>query len=333
LRWIGWARSHGNDALAFHDREIGIRPDSVGEISIFHSAAGTACVEALVANACGDGRWAGRAAATFATASRLPCASVDLTVGRASTVLGATLLCEALAGTGIAERCGLLDLADETLARILGGLPAGISDEHGLRLRGIAHGWAGVLYAALRWCEATAARVPAVVGDRVEELAALARTIRGSVSWHGPHDMPMAGGWCHGPAGYAHLWATASRVLDDTAHADRALRAAEASWAHSERTATLCCGSAGQAYAMLVAHQVSGDTRWVAHAHELAGRAAREAGTRWCLPNSLWKGDVGIALLAADLERPLSACMPLFGHEGWPATAVRDKPRVIAGLR
>jgi serine/threonine-protein kinase len=83
---------------------------------------------------------------------------------------------------------------------------------------------------------------------------------------------------------------------------------------------------------MLVARQVSGDTRWVSRAHELAARATREAGTRWCLPNSLWKGDVGISLLAADLERPLSACMPVFGHEGWPAPAIRDKHRAIAGL-
>jgi serine/threonine-protein kinase len=110
-----------------------------------------------------------------------------------------------------------------------------------------------------------------------------------------------------------------------------ALRAAEASWAHPEHSATLCCGAAGQAYAMLIAHQVSGDTRWISRAHELAARAAREAGTRWCLPNSLWKGDVGIALLAADLECPRNACMPLFGREGWPAPAISNKPRAITG--
>lgn len=332
LRWIGWARRHGDDELAFHDRELGIRPDRVGRVSIYHSAAGTACVEALVANACGDGRRAGQAAVAFVAASRLHCASADLTIGRASTVLGATLLWEALAGTGIGDRCGLLALGDETLAGLLSGLPRAVNDESAFRLRGIAHGWAGVLYAALRWCEATGAGTPAVVVDRIEELAALGRVTGGSVSWNGPHDMPRAGGWCHGPAGFTHLWSTAARALGDSAHANRALEAAEASWAHPELIATLCCGSAGQAYAMLIAHELSGEPRWLRRAHRLAARASREAGTRWCVPNSLWKGDVGIALLAADLEHPVSSCMPLFGREGWPSPATQDELRAIPGL-
>jgi serine/threonine-protein kinase len=136
------------------------------------------------------------------------------------------------------------------------------------------------------------------------------------MSWRGPHDPHMAG-WCHGPAGYAHLWASAARELADEAYAERALQAAEASSATREGIATLCCGLAGQAYATLVAHEVSGDDRWVARARDLAARAVRQVGTRWCLPNSLWKGDLGVALLISDLDRPRTACMPLFGREGW----------------
>ncbi len=331
-RWVGWAQRHGNDALAFHDRELGIRLSSVGQVSIYHSAAGTACVEALVANAMGDMRRAGRATAAFVGASRLPCAGVDLTVGRASTIVGATLLWEALRGTGVAERGGLLAFGDQTLLAIFRGLPGDIASQRELRMRGVAHGWAGVLYAALRWCEATNARVPGFVTDRLDELAALARTVDGSVSWRGPHDMPMAGGWCHGPTGYVHLWSTAARVLDDHTHTERALQAAHASWVNHERVATLCCGLAGQSYAMLVAHQVSGEACWVPRAHEFAAEATRAAGARWSLPNSLWKGDVGVALLTSDLELPQQACMPLFGHEGWPAPPTVADPRLLAGL-
>ena len=329
LRWLGWAHRQGNDALAFHARELGIRLDSVGRVSIYHSAAGTA-VEALVANSLGDTRRTERATAAFVTASRLPCVSVDLTVGRASRRHDAAV-------GGPARNRGRRTLRPPAARGRDTGCdprqaPRDIADERGLRVRGVAHGWAGVLYAALRWCEATGARVPDVVGDRVYELAALARTVDGSVSWRGRHDMPMAGGWCHGPAGYTHLWSTAARVLDDDSHTARALQAAQASWVNRERVATLCCGLAGQACAMLVAHQVSGEARWVGRAHELAAMATREVGTRWCLPNSLWKGDVGVALVASDLERPKHACMPLFGLEGWPAPAAEVKPRVVDGL-
>jgi serine/threonine-protein kinase len=313
-RWLGWAHRQGGDALAFHDAELGIRPSSVGRVSIYHSAAGTACVEALVANATGDLGRAERALTAFAGVSRLPCASADLTVGRSSTLVGAALLWEAVRGTGVAERAGLGRLGDETLASVLGQVAAG-----GLRMRGIAHGTAGVLYAALRWCEATGAPVPDAVHDRLDELVAFGRTVAGHVTWRGPDDMPMLGGWCHGPAGYAQLWSTAARVLGNDAHAERAAQAAEASWANRERVATLCCGLAGQAYAMLAAHELTGEARWLARGHELAARATRAAGTRWCLPNSLWKGDVGIALLVSDLERPQRAGLPLFAREGWPA--------------
>jgi serine/threonine-protein kinase len=34
---------------------------------------------------------------------------------------------------------------------------------------------------------------------------------------------------------------------------------------------------------------------------------------------SLYKGDVGLAVLAADLAAPESACLPLFEAEGWPS--------------
>ena len=36
------------------------------------------------------------------------------------------------------------------------------------------------------------------------------------------------------------------------------------------------------------------------------------------LGHSLYKGELGVALLAADLDHPEQACMPFFGDEGWP---------------
>jgi hypothetical protein len=35
-------------------------------------------------------------------------------------------------------------------------------------------------------------------------------------------------------------------------------------------------------------------------------------------PDSLYKGNVGIAVLIAELERPEDATMPFLGAEGWP---------------
>ncbi|RSN04870.1 hypothetical protein DMB42_29185 [Nonomuraea sp. WAC 01424] len=316
-RWLAWAARQAGDRHAFHAAELGILPDKVGRVSIYHSPAGTACVDALVANAMGDRRRAVHAVGAFVTASLLPCHTLDLTLGRAGTVLGAAMLAEALQGTGVPDRCGLAGLADQTLASILRRLPPSVTDDAGLRYRGVAHGWAGILYAALRWYAATGTQVPDVVRDRLDELAALGRTRDGRTTWQGPHDIPMTG-WCHGPSGYVHLWATAAAVGGEDAYAGHALRAARACAPAHVRIPTLCCGLAGQAYAMLAAHRLSGEPCWLAAAHRLAGAATREAGGGDSLPNSLWKGDLGVALLIGDLDRPDLACMPLFGHEGWP---------------
>ena len=73
----------------------------------------------------------------------------------------------------------------------------------------------------------------------------------------------------------------------------------------------LCCGSAGRAYALLNLYKHTGLTEWLSHARRLANHAAsvREEAQR---PNSLWKGELGVAVLIADLESPENAQMPFF---------------------
>jgi eukaryotic-like serine/threonine-protein kinase len=53
-------------------------------------------------------------------------------------------------------------------------------------------------------------------------------------------------------------------------------------------------------------------------ARALADRAVRSVTIESLRRDSLYKGEVGVALLAADLEAPEHACMPLFASEGWP---------------
>ena len=55
------------------------------------------------------------------------------------------------------------------------------------------HGWAGLLYATLTWCEATGSPAPDRLPDRLDQLAALGnRTAGASLSAlrHGAMDIP-----------------------------------------------------------------------------------------------------------------------------------------------
>ncbi len=65
------------------------------------------------------------------------------------------------------------------------------------------------------------------------------------------------------------------------------------------------------AYALLNLYKHTGSGEWLSHARRLANHAAsvREEAQR---PNSLWKGELGVAVLIADLESPENAQMPFF---------------------
>ncbi|HEY6324198.1 MAG TPA: lanthionine synthetase LanC family protein, partial [Thermoanaerobaculia bacterium] len=223
---------------------------------------------------------------------------------------------------------------------------------------GMAHGWAGYLYATMRWCQAAARPLPAGLAARLGELADTAESWGRGARWRW-HGQPLAeghglaapatprwmAGWCNGSAGMVYLWTLASRMLAPSsesnpgpaprgraaaaaaAGSDRWLQLAHAAawhaWEANDQVESLCCGLAGRAYALLDLYQAGAGAEWLDRARILADRAAAAstaAGTE--APeasqlHSLYRGQPGIAVLAADLERPEAAAMPLFGDERW----------------
>jgi len=114
----------------------------------------------------------------------------------------------------------------------------------------------------------------------------------------------------------------ASRTLSDPAFLEIAERAAWNAWESEDGYPDLCCGLAGRAYSLLNLYQHDAGEVWLHRAITLVRRAL-EAAPRLSAPrNSLYKGELGVALLACDIERPDGACMPFFASEGWPAPLV-----------
>lgn len=58
-------------------------------------------------------------------------------------------------------------------------------------------------------------------------------------------------GWCKGSAGFVHLWTTAHALLGNGRWPTLAERAAWDMYTTSTPIAQLCCGLAGQVYALL----------------------------------------------------------------------------------
>ncbi|TKB89332.1 MAG: hypothetical protein E8D40_17505 [Nitrospira sp.] len=307
---------------AFWGKGYELTPPSTGATSLYHTASGVHCVEALVSHARGDETSQRCAVRAFVDAGQIASLDSDVSFGRAGSLLGCCFLLDVQPSTP--EEQSLRSLGDGLCSEIWRELV--LSDPIGEALSrtvlGAAHGWAGKLYAILCWSEASGSTIPDGLEARLAELAALATPIGSGLRWPsvvGPysHVSALWETWCNGAAGLAHLWTLAYRRFGNEQYAELATGAAWAAYQAPLGTFDLCCGLAGRAYALLNLYKLNNEEAWVDRARDLAERAALSVRAGSLQSNSLYKGDIGVGLLAADLESPRHACMPLYENEGW----------------
>ncbi len=298
-RWATRAAAVMTSASAF-DGENPHLHERRGDVSPYHTASGVHCVQALIANAAGDTISLAESIDAFIGATSAPCTTAELMFGHAGVLVATAWLVDALAGAHAVHVHKLIAHGD----RVFAAMP----DCRGIAWLGAAHGWTGVLYAALQWCHVVRREVPPEIETRLDELAAFGEPWGRGLRWPQSRDAEprYLSGWCNGTAGFVHLWTLAGR--DELAE-----RAAWHVWEHpSEGLGSLCCGMAGAAYALW-------RRGWRQRAIQLADRAARAIVRESDARDGLWYGEPGVALLAADLEAGGDGCMPLFSAEGWSA--------------
>jgi serine/threonine-protein kinase len=326
--WATQAGVAANDAsTAFWSDELDIVPETVGEDSLYHAASGVHCVRALVAFGLGNIWACQNALDSYVAAAERSCVETDVAFGKAGLLIGSAILLQALTtppnmiDTKKLQALGTSLQAD--LWRQIRDQPA-ISDSNDIRSIGVAHGWAGILYAILLWTLATERADLTGLRARLDELAALGRPVGRGLRWpveagRPAADNSLAGSWCNGAAGFVHLWTVGHQVFEDDAYMDLATSAAWTAYDWPAETGDLCCGLGGRAYALLSLYQQTGEPAWLARARDLADRAAVSVRTSALRRDSLYRGEIGVAVLEADLLQPQHACMPLFQTEGWRA--------------
>jgi serine/threonine-protein kinase len=327
--WASRAIAAADAPDAFADVARGLTSAVYSASTPYHTIAGVHCVRALIANAAGDRQSLANSVDAFIAGSPVPAHGVnlDLMLGHSGVLIASALLLEAAAPIHELSRRRLAEYGTATLAAIedaIASLPA-MCDAPGFRSMGAAHGWTGVLYAALRWSAVTRRAMSAHIVRRLHELASYGQPWGRGMRWphtldpRVPEHQTFLPGWCNGTAWLVHLWTLAAHLTSDASFDDLADRAAWSTWEHaSDSNTNICCGLAGLAYALLLRYQATGDAAWYRRAAALASRAARvTAADPPPHPGSLYHGTVGVALLVADLERPLTAGMPFFGNEGW----------------
>jgi Lanthionine synthetase C-like protein len=177
---------------------------------------------------------------------------------------------------------------------------------YGETYRGIgpAHGLVGNALALLRGGELLAEdRRSALERDTAAVLARTAFVEDGAANWPGSErdELPGEDGqirvqWCSGAAGVV---VSAAEYLDE----ELLLAGAELVWRAGppglEKGAGICHGTAGNGYALLKMFERTGDELWLERARRFAVHALDQV-ERGEGRYSLWTGDVGVALFAAD---------------------------------
>jgi eukaryotic-like serine/threonine-protein kinase len=321
-----WAtRAHAQRTVsgAFYNEEMGLPVDKIGAISPYHTASGIFLVRALIAHAMGDFVTVQSSIQGFVSAGDQPCENLDLTLGHCSVLVGCSLLVEAIPQHALVDHSPLMVLGDRIAQKILEevtNFPA-IVECKDLVLLGIAHGWAGLLYAQMQWARARRREPGPEIRERLYELGELGEAQGTGMRWkirlhtkRRSHSQYMSG-WCNGSAGMVFLWTLAHEAYKEARFLELAEKAARNAWESGEQASTLCCGSSGSAYALLAMHRAAGDRVWLTRSEELLERAIRYASIG--VDCSLYKGNLGVALLAQEIEHPTWSAMPVFEAERW----------------
>jgi hypothetical protein len=195
---------------------------------------------------------------------------------------------------------------------------------YGLEIRSLMplHGLVGIVAALVPLLDP--ARAAALERDTAAILARAAVLENGLANWPGRMRRELAEPdgliklqWCQGAPGVV---AGAAEYLDE----ELMLAGAELVWRAGpcslDKGSSICHGTAGNGYALLKTFARTGDERWLERARRFAvhalGQVERARAARGRGRYSLWTGDVGAALFAADCIDSRSA-YPLLDSFDW----------------
>jgi serine/threonine-protein kinase len=324
--WSNRALAAMDTEAAFTNRDLEITPADFGAAGIHHSATGVYAAAAAIATVRGDDLGRSMAISGFVASASEPGDKRDVSFGTAGILLGAAGLLEA-AAPGAGGALSIRELGDRLAALAWSELSApgpigGERQRAGVGHLGGAHGWGGMLYSQLRWAQATSAPAASGLEERLHELASMATPLRRGLMWPrelgAPDDGALSSSWCNGAAGLVALWTLAARTFPGSGFERLADGAAWTAYDGPSAPGDLCCGLAGRAYALLGAYRAEGDRAWLGRAEELAEHAAHVIRDGALRRDSLYKGEIGVAVLAADLARPDESAMPFWDREPWP---------------
>ncbi|XP_022659288.1 lanC-like protein 2 isoform X1 [Varroa jacobsoni] len=181
---------------------------------------------------------------------------------------------------------------------------------------GAAHGLAGITYMLLEAKQYLSAEEMSKVKATIDYLI----TIRYS-SGNYPSSLGSTSDrlvhWCHGAAGFIHLFAKAYEIFGEELYLKEAKSCSEVIWKRGllKKGYGLCHGVAGNAYAFLRVYRLTSEQKYLYQACRFAEFCCAY-GTHGCRiadrPYSLFEGMAGTIFFLVDMLSPTQARFPAF---------------------
>jgi eukaryotic-like serine/threonine-protein kinase len=293
-----------------------------GRVSLFHSVSGVHFTRALIKLAAGQVDDANAAAGSLLELGKTRRGSLDVTIGSSGMVVAVAILLDIARQTAAPALPQIREFACEQRET----LEERLRSDAGAVLEPVnfAHGYGGLIYALLLFSEVTGEALHPIVADSLSRVCASAERTESGARWkpHNGGELPLAASWCNGTAGLVHTLVLAERLLPGRGYLEVAMDAAFFSGQCADvGIASICCGLAGQAYALLAVHAATGDARWERRARELAQLACRlvlQCDDNTVNVHALFSGELGVALLCAELEAQGGYEMPVVGRLQFP---------------
>jgi serine/threonine-protein kinase len=298
---------------------------SFGGLGVFHGRAGVHTVAARVASVRGEIEALRAAAIGFVNAWRAACTREDFPTevffGCAGFIHAARdfdahadalgpVLSERVRSVGSEAHARMC----ESFARLARrALPQGM-------LLGYAHGLAGELDVVLAWDP----RPSPVVAAVLDQLLALAVVEDELAAWPvrvGDEVGDLWASWCNGMAGHVYLWCRAYEVFRDERYLTAARLSAQTTAVLCPPNPSVCCGTAGQAYALHRYFRLTSDPAYRRLAVARARRACAQAAAESKMTLAYFGGLSGVAHLAFTLHARRTPCLPLI--DGLPGKAAK----------
>lgn len=181
--WLTKTVSTMGDSSAFYSDEL--TPEVVGPVSPYYTASGVHCVRALVSHAMGDLVTQQAAVDSFVASVASPSINIDLTLGNSGLLIATALLLDVMPEHPLLQPHLVRECGDGVMRNLWAYLNTlgPLQTCSAISFLGIAHGWAGLLYATLRWCEVSGSPLPDQVEMRLQQLADCGEPIGRGMRW------------------------------------------------------------------------------------------------------------------------------------------------------